>query len=266
MQTRFPLILLVLALVTTTAKAARVLQIGKNTSVVAVSHEANRNWEVGDRVCVYHSKIALGCGVVKKVMAKGAVVKLARVRGTIFRGDEVRASTDRSTASDGELSDTASSGGKRPYPLFEAGLGTGFGTNYLYPLLNFQVAITKHIALGVQPFYVTSSGTSSGTTVNASIIAGLVTVNVYPLRQVYQGLWLQAGGGLVDYSLSGSSAGGESATGIVGVGTAGWRFKFGAFNLGLAGGILYLSTPTLSLYTLAVSTSPLAMVDVGFNF
>jgi hypothetical protein len=267
MQTRSPLsLLLILMLFGSVAEAGRVLQVAKNPSILAVSHNVDRNWEVGDKVCIYHRNTAVGCGVVRKVMNKGAVVKLVRVRGTVQRGDDVRVSNDRTTASDGDLADSVGVGGNRKYSLFELTAGTGFGTNYLYPLLNFQVAVWKYLSVGIQPFYVTSSGTSSGTTVNASIVAGMLTGNLYPLKQVYEGLWIQAGLGLVSYSLSGSPAGGETASGLVGIGTAGWRFKFGAFNLGAAAGVLYLSTPTLSLYSLSVSTSPLAMLDVGFNF
>ena len=83
---------LLLLILCSPAYAARVLKIGKDQVNIGVSHNTDRKWNPNDRVCVYHKKIRVMCGMVIKTFPKGAIVKLNEpAKGRIFTGDPVLA-------------------------------------------------------------------------------------------------------------------------------------------------------------------------------
>jgi hypothetical protein len=244
---------------------AEILQLGAQGKLIAISREEGHAWRVKDSVCVYQVGQEAACGKVIKVISKGAIVKLMTVTKPVAKGDSVAYVTTvpkRSVAStNGGESDMTVNPGHAAYKWDLTG-GLSIGTNYFYPMLTLQRRIGNHLAIGLSPFYVSSSTSTS----SVSAFGALLTLDYYS-KPYFHGFWIQGGGGAIMYNLT-SSLGSSSSTNAAALLTVGYRgqFDFG-LNVGVGGGILYItSVPTSVLNVAFQGLLPLFIVDFGINF
>lgn len=140
--------------------------------------------------------------------------------------------------------------------------GATAGFNHLYPLLHFQFAIADRVALGIEPYFFSSS------VEDASVqgLGGFLTFNYYG-QAAYRGLWAHVGFGGLRFSANvpGSQ---ESAFVLSAIGTVGWRQRWDlGINVGAGLGIQYVFTPNLNLVNVEFrGVQPLFVVDFGINF
>ncbi|MCB0406022.1 MAG: hypothetical protein KDD51_14665, partial [Bdellovibrionales bacterium] len=141
-------------------------------------------------------------------------------------------------------------------------VGGTIGLNHFYPLLSFQFAIGKRIALGLTPFYFAQSQD----VVSISGLGGHLTFNYYH-DYAYRGLWLQAGAGAIKFNASvpGSE---ESQTRLSFLGTIGWRQRWDlGINVGAAAGVQFIVNQNLQLVDLSYrNLQPTVIIDFGLNF
>ncbi len=157
------------------ARGAEVLQVSANNKVIAVSMEDGHTWKVRDNVCVYQVGQEAACGQVIKIIKQGAVVRLTNITSTVAKGDSaafVATVPKRGVASTGESTETVSASAGKGYGWDITG-GLSVGSNYFYPQISLQRTLGNHFALGLTPFYVSSSQNGS----SVSAIGGLLTAN-----------------------------------------------------------------------------------------
>ncbi|MCB9255178.1 MAG: hypothetical protein H6617_10890 [Bdellovibrionaceae bacterium] len=141
-------------------------------------------------------------------------------------------------------------------------VGGSIGLNHFYPILSFQFAVGKRIALGLTPFYFAQSQD----VVSISGLGGHFTFNYYH-DYAYRGLWLQAGAGAIKFNASvpGSE---ESQTCLSFIGTVGWRQRWDlGINVGASAGVQFIVNQNLQLVDLSYrNLQPTVLIDFGLNF
>jgi hypothetical protein len=247
--------------------AARVLRVLPGQTAFAISHDFNRTWSANDVVCVVRGTRELACGYVVKVGPRGALVKVNTRTGDIAPGDTVRiSSAAKLQRGPSSVANTSYGVSKTTPDYSDINLTAGVivGSNYLVPVIHFDVAVANHFTLGLFGGYSTSTDPTTSTSLN---MIPIVASFAYYSDFAYSGFWAQLGLGI--HLLSASSPGlNESAKSPTGIGTVGWRFHFrNGINLGLAVGGEYISLPTFqSLSFNFHNPQGVAMIDVGFNF
>lgn len=249
---------------------AEVLRVGASQTVIAVSHEPNRQWKLSESLCVLNEGEEVVCGKVLKTTPQMAVVKLFQPSDMVARGQTVKSGPTAKAASailrkpaaapliqssvDREKESQTS------YHNFSGGFSVGNG--FYFPLLHFQRLVSSAIAVGVMPSYFNVS-TGAG---SLSALGAMATFNYYG-HEFFRGLWLQVGMGLSFFSSSGSGVE-QQSTSMASLGTLGWRGYWDlGFNIGIGGGFYYFKDPNFSSYRISgAGFQPLALVDVGFNF
>lgn len=141
-------------------------------------------------------------------------------------------------------------------------IGGTIGLNHFYPLLNFQFAVGKRIALGLVPLYFAQSQD----VVSISGLGAHLTFNYYH-DYAYRGLWVQVGAGAIKFNASvpGSE---ESQTRLSFLGTVGWRQRWDlGINVGAGAGVQFIVNQDLQLVDLSYrNLQPTVIIDFGLNF
>jgi len=110
--------------------------------------------------------------------------------------------------------------------------------SFLFPSVDFEVAVWRYLTLGLFVNFHTSSDTGY------SYLAydGIATVNVYPFGK-FDKLWVRVGGGLFGTSINTTTR--TTSNSFTGVFSLGWRFliqdPISLFNVGFAVGGQYYS-------------------------
>jgi len=246
----------------TEARAAAVLAIGKSGKSVAVSHDVPRKFQMNDRVCVVQASVDVVCGVVVRVTPKGAIVSLDTAYPNLSVGDPVRP-VERPRAPAAEILNSVDPGPAGTPKTFNVSGGVAAGLNYFFPLLHLQLLVFDKLALGLEPLYMRAS--SDGAKLSA--YGGYGTFNYYGAGH-FQGLWIQAGVGMVAYSTVSVLGTKGEAKSLAFLGTVGWRgYWEGGLNIGLGAGLQYISDPKFTEVKInSVGALPLVMLDVGVSF
>ncbi len=245
--------------------ASEVLRVGKDALNFAITHDDSRQWKAKDRVCVLQRAREVACGVVVKVAVKGAIVRLDQPNYDILAGDRVvskyqavpggqsAAAPLINSVPEAEDSDTH---------FANVALGGVAGTNFFYPVVNFQVAVAPTISLGLTGLFFNYSNELN----TLLAFGGMATVNYYS-QEYFRGLWVQLGGGIAAISVSGASPP-ESATAFAGLATVGWRGYWDlGFNIGVGAGLQYLGDPAFQNTVLtSAGIKPIVVLDVGLSF
>ncbi|MBI4402750.1 MAG: hypothetical protein HY537_01235 [Deltaproteobacteria bacterium] len=212
------------------ARAATVERIFSDGTIL-IEHDADRNWELDDYMCVTHRQIEVACGLVVDTAERSALVKLDHQTEDIAEGDVVQLST-RPVFESGENNSGNLSGEARRIELvryhrdqlkkkrnhypqdmevfeelpvkYDASFTT-FGlvpiarstakTSYRFvfiPAISFQTALSMHYSIAIMGGY-SVFGESN---LLDKTFEGLLTVNYYSHRP-FDGWWAQLGGGVV---------------------------------------------------------------------
>lgn len=257
--------------------AAQVLQIGSSQKIVAVSADVNRPWHVDDEVCFSRGVTKLGCGVVTKAMAKGAIVKLLGSFTKLEKGDTVQLSDLETIGSSKAAARKLSS--KEPPPVISAketvakgptnrfnwdlSIGAGASRNYYFGQGQIQFGLGNHLSIG-NLFMISDASLGD---IGVTTLSALLTLNYYS-REPFRGIWVQAGAGP---QLYGAQVGGtiESAYTLATLLTVGWRgkFEFPALNVGIGVGAMYITTPKTNIIgQVTANFQPTILFDLGWNF
>lgn len=253
-------------------RAAEVLKVGKDSTNLAISHDGTRSWVVKDRVCVLQRAREIACGVVMKSAGKGAIVRLDAPNYDIAAGDKViskfgmRAPT-AVEPNNAVLLNSVPQDSDSEAHLFNVAAGVNVGTSFFYPVLNFNVAVTPNLAVGLSGTFL--QATTDPFTLTG--IGGYVGLNYYSF-EYFRGFWVQVAGGIMGFSVNGDplvpSDPGESSTSLLGFATVGWRGYWDlGINVGVAAGLQYIADPNFTSITASASGfRPMILVDLGFNF
>jgi len=58
------------------ALASEVVKVSNEKDIIVISHNENREWQTGDKICVIQNETNIACGTVKKITKSGAYVRL----------------------------------------------------------------------------------------------------------------------------------------------------------------------------------------------
>jgi len=242
------------------AIAAEVTHIGETGRVIAISRDEGREWKLGEQVCAYRLGQEKGCGVVIKLIKKGALIKLPVANFEIAKGDQVQSvELGRSPASD--RPELLSSSVKPSESRFRWDLTGGLNvtSSFFFPTLHLQVSPFPRITVGLLLSYVDSSlGSTTLTAFGVSATVGYYT------QDNFRGFWVQGGAGR--YYKSNAPTGNVTAGAFLL--TAGWRGYWDlGLNIGAAAGIHYISnTKVTTVGSQASELQPLLLFDIGVNF
>jgi hypothetical protein len=245
--------------------ASEVLRVGKDAFNFAITHDDSRQWKVKDRVCVLQRAREIACGSVVKVAVKGAIVRLDQPNYDILAGDRVVSKyqaepSGKSAAA--PLIDSVPESEESEWHVLNVALGGVAGTNFFYPVVNFQVAVVPTVSLGLTGFFFNYSNELN----TLLAFGGMATVNYYS-QEYFRGFWVQLGGGLAAISVSGASPP-ESATTFAGLATVGWRGYWDlGFNIGVGAGLQLIGDPALQNTVLtSAGLKPIVVLDIGLSF
>lgn len=242
------------------AECAQVLLVTKNQKLVAISHEAGKEWAINDEICVYHDEREVACGRVVKVRTKAAIVRLDQREAEIVKGDTAK---PRAEGSNEKLQNEFFVRSEfDPHEWFNL-RNASLGVNWLSATFHLQQAIASNFAVGLQPVYLLQRPAGNGDLKGLGI---LLTMNFYE-RNIYNGFWAQAGGGwyFINGLLGGAS---EELRSIVLSLNAGWRWRFSSdVNIGLAAGAQYLLKTQFTSFDLGFGGFiPSVVLEIGYVF
>ena len=243
--------------------ASEILRVGATQKVIAISHDYTGRWLRGDRACVYQQERELVCGEVIKTTDAVAILRLDQENQDIARGDiikrKVKSRRPSALINSVEVRPEAADHGSVDFGITG---GLSAGLNYFFPMLHFQYVASLNLVFGVMPFYFRAATTDA--TIGA--LGGYFTVQVFP-TEPFQGLWLQAGGGALAFSLSSATLE-EKSTSPAGFATIGWRGRFEEhMTMGIGAGGQYIRDPSFQSVALrSVNLQPLIILDIGFVF
>lgn len=240
---------------------AQVLRVGSSQKVIAVSHDEGHEFKVKDHVCVLQEGKEIACGVVMKSSSKGSIVKLEAKSGDVARGDIVKVSSTGRQPAMTLLDSVGADSSMVDYTCnFAAGLSAG--TSFFYPIIDFQFSLTPQFAMGLKPFFLSSSGETSSVTA----LGGFVTGNYYG-TDLYRGMWIQGGVGYVQF-LTRSIEIEENAGSIGLLTTFGWRGYWDlGLNIGVGAGVQFIQSPNIATVEVrSANFQPIVVLDIGLNF
>ena len=251
-----------IALICSPVYASMVVKVAANNKAIAISQDSRKPYNLRDYVCVFKGGSQLVCGTVLKVTRTLALVKLDTANSEIGRGDLVRISSPhrRPAATLMDTEPTSSPGdGQRHHDISG---GVSAGTNYFFPMVEFEWAFSPHLALGVRPLYFSSS--TQGASVSA--LAGMVSLDWYS-KGYFSGIWGEVAAGA--YSFSASDAGiQESKVSPAFTATIGYKYRHhSGFNAGLGAGMQFISDPQLTTVVVnAANLQALVLFTLGYAF
>jgi len=258
-------------IVSASLHAAEVLRVGKDSTNIAISHDAVRQWNPQDRVCILQRAREVACGVVVKSTSKGAIVRLDQPNYDVTAGDKVMSKftpggvtgvPSAPKTQGAPLLNSVSDSADSEVHLFNVTGGVNVGTSFFYPVLGFQMAVYPTISVGVTGFFLTASQDP----VYLTAFGGYATVSYYS-QEYFRGLWVQGGIGVTAFSITGGLED-ESAAALTGLVTAGWRGYWDlGLNIGAGVGLQYMFDPEFTtIEATSTGIKPMITVDIGFNF
>jgi len=256
-------LLLLILLTSHLLLGAEVLRVSNNLTMIAITHDLTRRWQVKDRVCVLQNNKEIDCGVVVKTKENFSIVKLKTGSSIIARGDKVI--LEARYQKPAELIQPES---LQNNPITESSsfhlLSTGgsLGPGIFYPYLHLQRIVDPEFAIGVMPSYLNITTSSK----KLSSISVLLTVAYFP-EKFFKGFFAEVAAGLAFMSTSSGTLEQQAAS-FQSLVTGGYRIKtdFGV-AFGGALGVQYLHDPEFSGLTLkGVGVKPIVVLDVGVNF
>jgi len=260
------------------AKASKVMKVSKSGKFVVVSQGKKRKWKKGDIGCIYNNKKKkVTCGRITKRNKKAAVLRIRKTKKDIEKGFRVVARKKkrkskvklmgRKPAANTMRSETGATGKPKSFQKNTIALGASAGFNHLYPMLHYQRALSRKLALGIAPLFLSASVDT--TTVSA--LGGFLTGTFY-MDKPFDGIFGQLGLGMYLFSAS-------QDNGSLGVATdsdsslalmlmAGYRKKLkNGINFGGGLGIQYVVQPTLTLVDIEFANiQPTLNLEVGYTF
>lgn len=136
------------------------------------------------------------------------------------------------------------------------------GLNFLFPTAHLQQTITRNFVSGLMPSFVSlpvDTGNING--------YGLYLTFSYFSDRPFAGLWLQSAIGFFDLQATEGTLK-DDFTAFTSMATLGWRWLWeSGLNIGLAGGIQYLFSPTAKQVSFALPKAlPSIQLAIGYAF
>ncbi len=144
---------------------------------------------------------------------------------------------------------------------FYAGIGTSWGSSYLFPVAHFQWVVNRQFAIGSQLFYTDNFNSAS----HRWAIGGYLTSTYYLKRIPFTGTFAQAGLGY-GYMKAVSDGHVDNSNPLLFMGTFGWRgiSRIGV-TLSIAAGFQFIHHPEETAIKFS-GVLPLLSGEIGFPF
>lgn len=243
---------------------ATVLKWDKKRDRIAITDDPSRQWARKDSVCIYRLGRAIACGRVIAVGIQGAVVQLLNHAAAVKPGDEAHYFEPEKKIPQITDDEVSSESLMESNPLkYGFSLGAMLGLDLIYPVMNFYIAVSPNVSIGIQPAYLKKTGELVTNTLSG--YGGALTVNYYG-DQYFRGLWLELGSGF--YHISTEQTGiAETINAPFVFGLIGWHEDWAhGLNLGAGIGARFLSPLQVTTDPTYHSLHPIAHVEAGFSF
>ncbi len=251
--------LLCILLISNTLLGSQVAKVAHDSLSALVTQDELYKFQVDDKICVYRESKPIGCGIVAKTGDK--LVKIIfEQKVQLQEGDNayVVVEPSRKIASIQESSEL---------PIKKAasyiGLGLNLALDRTFPKIEFITNVSSKVGLGIQ---VAGTYAQNHEKTSYLVAYGLAFTANYYAQEYYRGLWLQFGSGT--YLISENSTGTlqHKDSPFISL-SVGWRERWAwGFNIGISGGIRYISFPAVSNNDLNFQKlQPSLIVDFGFT-
>lgn len=243
---------------------AQVLKWDKRRDRIAITDDSVHSWARKDSVCVFRTGRAIACGKVIAVGIKGAVVQLLNHAAAVKPGDEAHYYEPEKKIPEISDDEVSADNLMESNPLkYSVTIGGFIGLDLLYPVLNFYIAVSPNVAIGIQPTYIKKTGDVLTSTLSG--YGGALTVSYFG-DQYFRGMWLELGSGF--YHLTAEQSGvQETINAPLVFGLIGWHEDWAhGLNLGAGIGARFLSPLQVTTDPTYHSLHPMAQVELGFSF